>query len=118
MSDEEPDVTEEEGRPEGMPNLTDPKQQRETKKRLRVIQRERAETLNELLSTEKGRRFFAWIVHELCGLYRPVANQAFDAQALHFREGHRAVGQVLHDYALQEARGQYIVLLGENLPYR
>lgn len=118
MSDEEQEVQEEEGRPEGVPDLSDPKQQRETKKRLRMRERERAETLALLLSTENGRRLFAWIVHDLCGLYRPVANAAFDAQALHFREGARAVGQVLHDYALQNVRGQYIVLLGENLPYR
>lgn len=117
MADEDDNqVDEEEGRPEGAPDLSNPRQQQETKKRLRQLQRERGDVLRELLSTPQGRRFYAWIIHELCGLYRPVANQAFDAQALHFREGHRAVGQVLHDYALQEARAQYIVLLGEALP--
>lgn len=115
MADEY-DMLEEDQRVEGAPDLTDPKAQRETKKRLRQVQRERGDVLRELLSTPQGRRFYAWIIHDLCGLYRPVANAAFDAQALHFREGHRAVGQVLHDYALQEARAQYIVLLGEALP--
>lgn len=118
MADEDDIQDGEEQRVEGVPDLTDAKAQRETKKRQRQIARERGDVLRELLSTPQGRRFYAWIIHELCGLYRPVANAAFDAQALHFREGHRAVGQVLHDYALQEARGPYIVLLGEALPNR
>lgn len=119
MADEDDiQVEEEEGRPEGAPDLSDPRKQRETKRRLKVLHQERAETLRDLLSTERGRRLFAWIIHDLGGLYRPVANQAFDAQALHFREGARALAQVLHDYALQEARPQYIVLLGETLPNR
>ena len=117
MADED-DIQEDETLPEGVPDLTDAKAQRETKKRKRQIERQRADVLRELLSTPQGRDFYAWIIHDLCGLYRPVANAAFDAQALHFREGHRAVGQVLHDYALQEARGPYIVLLGEALPNR
>lgn len=118
MADEDDTPDSEDRRVEGVPDLTDPKAQRETKKRLRQLARERGDVLRELLSTPQGRRFFAWIIHDLCGLYRPVANQAFDAQALHFREGHRAVGQVLHDLALQEARAPYIVLLGEALPNR
>lgn len=118
MADEDDIQDAEEQRIEGVPDLTDAKAQRETKKRQRQIARERGDVLRELLSTPQGRSFYAWIIHELCGLYRPVANAAFDAQALHFREGHRAVGQVLHDYALQEARGPYIVLLGEALPNR
>ncbi len=118
MADEDDIQEDEDARPEGVPDLTDAKAQRETKKRKRQIERQRADTLRELLSTPQGRDFYAWIIHDLCGLYRPVANAAFDAQALHFREGHRAVGQVLHDYALREARGPYIVLLGEALPNR
>jgi len=116
--EDEIEVDEEEGRPEGVPDLSNPRQQRDTKRRLKTLHRERAETLRHLLSTPNGRRLFAWIIHDLGGLYRPVANQAFDAQALHFREGARALAQVLHDYALQEARPQYIVLLGETLPNR
>jgi hypothetical protein len=112
------EVDEEEGRPEGVPDLSNPRQQRDTKRRLKALNQERAETLRNLLSTPNGRRLFAWIIHDLGGLYRPVANQAFDAQALHFKEGARALAQVLHDYALQEARPQYIVLLGETLPNR
>lgn len=106
----------EEARPAGSPDLSDPVAQRERKKRLKHLERERAEVLRALLSTPAGRRLFAWLVHDICGLYRPVANAAFDAQALHFREGSRAVGQVLHDQALRDARDQYMVLLSETLP--
>lgn len=115
MVDEDEAEDAEAPRPESTPDLTDPKAQRETKKRLRHIQRERSDVLRDLLSTPQGRRLFAWLLHDLCGLYRPVANAAFDPHALHFREGHRAVGQILHDLALREARAQYMVLLNENL---
>lgn len=117
MADEDDIVEQEdEQRIEGVPDLTNPRTQREVKKRARQLERERADVLNDLLSTTQGRRFFAWLLHDLCGVYRPVANAAFDAQALHFREGHRAVGIALHDFALREAPAQYIVLLGEALP--
>ena len=116
MADDDDDVAaDEEQRVEGVPDLTSAKSQREAKKRARQAERERSDVLRELLSTTQGRRFFAWLLHDTCGLYRPVANAAFDPHALHFREGARAVGQVLHDFALQEAPAQYIVLLGEAL---
>lgn len=101
--------------PEGVPDLTDPKAQRETAKTIKFAAKERAEALREMLSTKQGRSLFSFIVHDLGGLYRPVANAAFDPHALHFREGQRAVGQVLHDLALQEARQSYMLLLAEHL---
>jgi len=101
--------------PEGVPDLTDPVAQRETAKSIKLAARERAEALREMLSTKKGRSLYSYIIHDLAGLYRPVANAAFDPNALHFREGQRAIGQVLHDLALQEAKQSYMVLLAENL---
>lgn len=117
MSDtEEPEI--EETRPEGVPDLTDPVAQRETRKNIRLAEKDRAEALRQMLSTKQGRSLYSYIMHDLAGLYRPVANMAFDANALHFREGQRAVGQVLHDLALQEAKQSYMLLLAENLSNR
>jgi hypothetical protein len=101
--------------PEGVPDLTDPVSQRETSKSIKLAARERADALRDLLSTKRGRNLYSYIIHDLAGLYRPVANAAFDPNALHFREGQRAVGQVLHDLALQEAKQSYMVLLAETL---
>lgn len=100
---------------EGQTVLTDEVAQKERAKTTRQLARERADVLRDLLSTTQGRRWFAWLLHDLCGLYRPVANAAFDPHSLHFREGSRAVGQVLHDMALREAHDRYIVLLSETL---
>jgi hypothetical protein len=104
-----------EARPEGVPDLTNPVTQRATATRAKTAARERAEALRLLLSTKSGRSFYAFILHDLAGLYRPVANAAFCPNALHFREGQRAVGQLLHNLALQEARQNYILMLSENL---
>jgi hypothetical protein len=114
MSDTE-DMEIEETRPEGVPDLTDPVAQRETRKNIKLAEKERTEALRTLLSTKQGRKLYSYIMHDLSGLYRPVANMAFCPNALHFREGQRAVGQVLHDLALQEAKQSYILLLSENL---
>jgi hypothetical protein len=104
-----------EARPEGVPDLTNPVTQRAAATRAKTVARERAEALRLLLSTKSGRSLYAYILHDLAGLYRPVANRAFCPNALHFREGQRAVGQLLHNMALQEAKQNYITLLSENL---
>jgi len=104
-----------ETRPEGVPDLTNPVTQRAAATRAKTVASERAEALRLLLSTKGGRSLYAHILHDLAGLYRPVANMAFCPNALHFREGQRAVGQLLHNLALQEARQNYILMLSENL---
>lgn len=101
--------------PKGVTSLVDAKSQRDRKQRAKGVAEERAAVLAALLSTPAGRRWYAWLLHEVCGLYRPVANAAFDAQGLHYREGARAVGQILHENALRDVKNQYIVLLAENL---
>jgi hypothetical protein len=101
--------------PPEQPNAADPvavKKARLTDKRLRE---ERARVLQNLLANPEGRRFFAHILHDVCGMYVPTANRAFDPYGQHFREGSRAVGLVLHQMALQHAGPQYMVVLHENL---
>jgi hypothetical protein len=117
MSDTE-DAEIEETRPEGVPDLTDPVAQREVRKSIKLLEKERSEALRDMLSTKKGRKLYSYIMHDLSGLYRPVANMAFCPNALHFKEGQRAIGQVLHDLALQEAKESYMLLLAENLSNR
>ncbi len=83
--------------------------------RAKDVQKLRDEALCAVLATQHGRALMAWLLHELCGLYRPTANAAFDPQALHFREGSRAVGLVLHDRIMDVAPDQYLVLMSEHL---
>lgn len=100
---------------EGQPDLSDPAVVQKQRRSLKREEQEMANELRKLLGTTAGRRLFARIVHDYCGLYRPVANAAFDAQALHFREGGRAVGLLLHELALQHAKPQYMVLMSETI---
>lgn len=76
---------------------------------------DREAALAEMLGTKQGRALLSWILHDLCGLYAPTANAAFDANGQHFREGARAVGLMLHQAALDVAPDQYLVLISENL---
>lgn len=96
-------------------DLTDSTAQRRRRQKHDDAEKERAAVLTAILATPAGRRWYAYLLHDVCGLYRPVANAAFDAQALHYREGARAVGQHLHEMALRHSRQPYIVLLAENL---
>ncbi len=117
MSDAFPEGDEpEEGTvPPGVTSLTNPTAIRDRKRRIKDLEEERAKVLLALLATPAGRRFYAWMLHDVCGLYRTVANQAYDPHGLHYREGARAVGQILHETALKHGRQQYLVLLSENL---
>lgn len=96
----------------------DPVKVRDATRRKRDIQRQRGDVLRQLVSTEAGREFVAYILHEVCGLYRPTANAAFDANSLYYREGARAVGLVLMEMLVREAKPQYMALVSENIHNR
>lgn len=74
-----------------------------------------AEVLRVILSTTQGRDWYMRLLQEVCGLHNVTANAAFDPNALHYREGARAVGLHLHREALRLVKQPYMVALAEHL---
>jgi hypothetical protein len=83
-------------------------------KKVRDREIEDADVVKALLSTPAGRRWYARLLHDVCGIYQPV-NARFATEGVHFQQGARAVGLFYHKHALQVAPDQYMVLLSENL---
>lgn len=88
---------------------------RKQKRDLSLKDAQDAAVLEALLSTEDGRRWFMWLLQEVCGLTATVANAAFDPHGLHFREGARNVGLTLHQQALRLAKAPYMVAVRDHL---
>lgn len=74
-------------------------------------EKDRAAVIGALLEQPAGREFLGWLLFDVCGLYSIAQNAAFDTNALHYREGGRVVGLMLHKLALQENPNQYMELL-------
>ena len=100
---------------EGLPNAANSRSTKTAAKRAKAEAAEEAEALAMLLNSKAGRRWYARLLTDACGMYRPLASQAYDNNSLHFREGARLVGLHLHKEALQKAKPQYMVLLAETL---
>ena len=81
------------------------------RKRARDI--EDADVLKMILGTAAGRRWYANLQQNVCGLYNPAG--ALDVQGLAYLAGARAVGLFLHNEALHKAKALYMVLQNESL---
>lgn len=95
------------GRPEEIKSKTVAKKQKE---------RQLETAWTALLSTQDGRAWMGWLLFDVCALHRTVVNQAFDANAMLYREGVAEVGRVVERAALKYNRDQYMVLLKEHMP--
>lgn len=88
-----------------------------TKARLqKARERERLLGLKTLLNTVPGRAWFMEVLLDHCQLMGATENAAYDSNALHFREGARAVGLELQRMALRADEQLYMVALQEHLP--
>jgi hypothetical protein len=96
-------------------NAGDRRQVRERAKTEKQKDQMRAAVLEALMRTPEGRELLGHILFKLCGIMVPTENAAYDTNAMHFREGQRAVGLTLQHLALQANKSLYIVLLGEHL---
>lgn len=88
---------------------------REKEKKQKLRQRERDDVIEALLQMGNGRAWLAWLLFTVCGLNNPTENGAYDSNALHYREGARAVGLALQAEALRVAKTNYLLLLQEHL---
>jgi hypothetical protein len=88
---------------------------REREKSRKLKDRERDDVMEALLQMANGRAWLAWLLHAVCGLHNPTENGAYDSNALHYREGARAVGLTLQAEALRVARTNYLLLLQDHL---
>ena len=88
---------------------------REKAKKQKLRQRERDDVIEALLQMGNGRAWLGWLLFTVCGLNNPTENGAYDSNALHYREGARAVGLALQEEALRVSRANYVKLLQEHL---
>jgi hypothetical protein len=95
-------------------NAGNPLAVRAKTKAAQQIDRTIDEVLRVLLTTKEGRLFVAYIVLDLGKLTETAENAAYDSNALHFREGARAMAAVLHNKALRISPTQYMELMAEH----
>ena len=88
---------------------------RKRRQQQKVVEQRRDAMLASILSAPHGRAWLAWLIHDVCGLYGATENAAYDTNGLHFKEGARAVGLLLHEEAMRAAPEHYILLMAENL---
>ena len=96
-------------------NAADRRQVKDKAKSKKLKERERDDVMDALLQMANGRAWLAWLLHSVCGMHNPTENGAYDSNALHYREGARAVGLALQAEALRVARANYLLLLQEHL---
>lgn len=88
---------------------------RDKAKKKKAKDRERDDVMEALLQMANGRAWLAWLLHSVCGLHSPTENGAYDSNALHYREGARAVGLALQAEALRVSKANYLKMLEEHL---
>jgi hypothetical protein len=96
-------------------NAADRRQVKDKAKSKKLKERERDDVMDALLQMANGRAWLAWLLHAVCGLHNPTENGAYDSNALHYREGARAVGLALQAEALRVNRKNYLAMLEEHL---
>lgn len=102
-------------RPKGQYNAGDRRAVKAKEKEATTKQEQLDDVTKMILMHPNGRAWLAWVLRDLCGVDSPVESAAFDNNALHWREGRRAVGIDLRNHAIRANKFNYLKMLEENL---